>query len=143
MSLSDGVWLAISLVPWYIGGVGYLLSEGIGQPGMFAYAVVSVLSLGASVWLGVKNRQRRFGWVFLPLGLCFVFVFIAGLFRGQVRDPGLIHAVASAVEVAALAFMVWRLRPYWFTAGAFAVFSASLWLFALFVSSMSFTDTWL
>jgi hypothetical protein len=146
MSLADGIWLTVSLVPWYLGAIIYSLTSGLreGAPIWFpAFGVVAILSGASSLWLAAKNKSPKAFWILLPIAASFVFVFVSGLFRGKLPHPGSVQTVATGIEVVLLFAMVWMLWPKWRMGAAFAVYSSTLWLFAVFMSSMAFTDTWL
>jgi hypothetical protein len=146
MSLGNGVWLVLALVPWYVSAVAYSLYAPFQEHAprlMSLFGLISIASAISGLVLAIKNRTPNLLWLFLPLGACFLFVFVSGFLRGRLPAPGMIQVSCTVAEAVLLGVFVWRMRPNWFTGVTLAVFCSTIWVTALFMSSMSFTDTWL
>ena len=139
--MGNAVWLSFALPNWYFSALLAPFSAGI-LTAIPALGIVG-LTIGA-VW-GLMKRRRGLLMFLLLSAASQVLVVVAGFMRGSLRDgadqPILLAFLLLQIVVAG--FFVFRLKGARLPAAALAVFTVSYALFAAFVATMAFRDTWL
>jgi hypothetical protein len=139
--MANAVWLFLALPDWYFTALLSPFSAGI----LTAIPSAGALCLLIGVIWGVVARRTDLLWFLLLVLGSHLFVAIAGLMRGALKDGGSEPVVYAfyAVELAGAFYLIWRSAGARVPATFLAVFTISYAAFAGFIASMSFGDTWL
>jgi hypothetical protein len=143
------VWYGVAVVGSLIGGIGGVFTGNFSGLPFFLYGGISFGSIGASVYLGIKNRGWKLLWVAPAVVLPFAFVLISRIVAGPAFGPGEVEVSDSFVSEANVTFvvltllvlgvMIWGLRPDWSTAAAITTFCATLSVVAVWLGNAALT----
>jgi len=140
--MGNAIWLFLAVPTWYFAAILTPFSEGE----LSAIPAFGVLCFIIGVVLGFSRRRKDL-LVFLVLILVSqLLVVMAGLMRGSLRAGvtlDLLLLVFLLPQIAASAYLVWRLKGSRWPAAALAGFTSTYALFAAFVAEMAFRDVWL
>lgn len=137
--MGNAFWLLIAAPTWFFETIAAPFGAGI----LSAVPAFGVVCLFVGLALSTQYRNPRLLYFLLPFAGSVGMTVIAGLFRGQLSDPGPVLYSFLALQFVFIVFLVYKLREAWPPAVFFALFSMIYALWAYFISGMSFTDIWL
>jgi hypothetical protein len=139
--MNNAFWLILALPEWYFATLLAPLSASY----LSLVPAVGVVSFVVGTGIGIYRRNRGL-WLFLiPFVLCEALVAFAGFNRGEIREavstPILLSFLALVVAISV--WMIWRFKNARLPAVLLSVFTVTYALFATFIASMAFSDSWL
>lgn len=142
--MGNSVWLLTALPSWYLDAATHPSSA----EALTVVPAIGLVSLLLGMILGAMRPRQELLWFLLLFVSSEALVGIAGAMRGQVRAGTSIRILGVALyaflgfQLAASAYLIYRIRGTRASAAALAVFSLTYAAAAVFVASMSFADEW-
>lgn len=134
------IWLSCALPSWFVGAAMRPFSGGV----LTLVPAIGLLALLIGAAMGVIRRKPRLLLFLWPVAFSQLFVAAAGLFRGQlVHGVDLVVGAFMVAQLLAAGYLIWRLNGARIEAAILSVFVACYGLFAGFIATMSFSDSWL
>jgi hypothetical protein len=142
--MSNAFWLFWAVPSWYFATIASPLAAGP----LTAIPALGILCLAIGLLWGVAKRETGLLIFLMPLAASQLLVIVAGFLRGVFRPDSyyMISWITGAFilfQIAASAYIVWRLRGARWSAAAITIFNLSYALHAGFVATMAFSDDWL
>ncbi len=149
------VWLLFEVPKWYFSVVLLSPRAVLASPRSDGLLLISIVipTIGiigliiGGVWGAVVRARGLLLFLMLPAASQ-ILVAVAGLMKGQFREPSLYHLISVLLEIfvllqiAGAGYLVFRSKGARLPATALAIFTSSYAIFASFVAAMAFTDLW-
>ena len=139
--MGNALWLILALPEWFFPSV--LMPFAAGP--LTLIPALGTVCLAIGIGLGVMKHKPAL-WLFLiPALFCEALVGIAGLFRGELRGSASEWALVAFLifQLALCGYLVWRVRGARTAAVPLALFSLTYAMYAAFIASMAFSDSWM
>lgn len=139
--MGNALWLTLALPAWFFSAIAQPFQGGT----LTEIPALGVLCLAAGLVRGLFQRRLDLLWFAAPVIGSELFDALAGFFRGHVAAPVANPATLAflVAEGAVALFLVVRLKGARWAASGLGLFATSYALFAAFVASMAFSDSWL
>ncbi|MEM8755835.1 MAG: hypothetical protein AAGF90_23000 [Pseudomonadota bacterium] len=141
LDFGTATWLILDTPVWFLSSIAAPFQASF----LSAIPAAGVVALGTGCFALFFNRSKRL-WGFAALfALSVLFVAVAGLFRGDLKESGLLSVlmVFIGAQFALSAVLVFRNHGARMPAVAFATFNVAYAAWTAFVAGMSFSDSWL
>jgi hypothetical protein len=137
--MGNALWLFFALPDWYFTTILMPFSAGP----VTAIPASGIIALAAGLAFAIAGREPSILWGLVSVAASHLLVSVAGLFRGQLEDSGLVFLGFLFAQLVGLVYMVFVSHESRRAGLCIAWFCGTYALFAAFIASMSFADSWL
>ncbi len=137
--MGSAVWLIIATPQWFFETITAPFSMSM----LTLVPSIGIVCLVLAIALGAFRRQVFLLWFLAPFLFSEIFVAIAGLFRGDLHHPDWLLLAFLAAQLVLCGYIANVHAKRAIAAWLLVVFSMIYSLWASFIASMAFQDSWL